>query len=85
MDWDFTDTWAIQETECYPYFNTQTAPPVITSEVVSGATTISGKCVDDGIVTLEINGITQQIVSSGHKFSFTVSPLQAGHEVRISA
>lgn len=85
MGWDFTDTWEIQETECYPYFKTQTAPPVITSQVVSGATKISGKCVDGGTVTLEIDGVKQQQVSSGHEFSFTVSPLQAGHEVRISA
>lgn len=85
MGWDFTDTWDIQETECYPYFKTQTAPPVITSQVVSGATTVSGKCVDGGTVTLEIDGVKQQMVSTGNTFSFTVSPLQAGHEVRVSA
>ena len=85
MGWDFTDLWTIQETECYPYFKTQTAPPVITSQVVSGATSISGKCVDGGTITLEIDGVKQQLVSTGNTFSFTVSPLQAGHEVRISA
>lgn len=85
MGWDFTDTWAIQETECYPYMKTQTAPPVITSKVVSCATTISGKAVDGGTVTLEVDGVKQQVVSTGHEFSFTVSPLQAGHEVRLSA
>lgn len=85
MGWDFTDTWDIQETECYPYFKTQTAPPVITSQVVSGATTVSGKCVDGGTITLDIDGVKQQMVSTGNTFSFTVSPLQAGHEVRVSA
>ncbi len=85
MSWDFNDIWEIQETECYPYFKTQTAPPVITSQVVSGATTVSGKCVDGGTITLEIDGEKQQVVSSGNSFSFTVSPLQAGHEVRVSA
>ena len=85
MGWDFNDTWCIQETECYPYMKTQTAPPVIQSQVLSGATTVSGKCVDGGTVTLEIDGVKQQIVSTGHVFSFTVSPLQAGHEVRVSA
>ena len=85
MGWDFNNTWEIQETECYPYFKTQTAPPVITSQVVSSATTISGKCIDGGTVTLEIDGVKQQMVSIGNEFSFTVSPLQAGHEVRISA
>ena len=85
MGWDFTDTWEIQEKECYPYMKSQTAPPLITSQLVSGATTISGKCVDGGTVTLEVDGVTQQMVSTGHEFSFNVSPLQAGHEVRISA
>jgi len=85
MGWDFTDIWEIQETECYPYMKSQTAPPVITSQLVSGATTISGKCVDGGTVTLDVDGVTQQMVSTGHEFSFNVSSLQAGHEVRISA
>ena len=85
MGWDFTNTWAIQETECHPYMKTQTAPPVITSSITSGATVVSGKCVDGGKVILEIDGVKQQMVSSGHNFSFNVSPLQAGHEVRLSA
>ena len=85
MGLDFTDTWAIQETECYPYMKTQTAPPVIQSQIVSGATIVSGKCVDGGTITLEIDGVKQQMVSTGNTFSFTVSPLQAGHEVRVSA
>ena len=85
MGWDLTDTWAIQETECYPYMKTQTAPPVITSDLVSNATTISGKCVDGGTVTMEIDGETKKQVSAGHSFSFAVNPLQSGHTVRISA
>lgn len=85
MGWNFTDAWEIQETECYPYFKWQTAPSVITSRLVSGATTISGKCIDGGTVFLDADGVKQQMVSTGHEFSFTVSPLQAGHEVRISA
>ena len=85
MGWDFTNTWDIQETESYPYMKSQTAPPVILSQVISGATVVSGKCVDGGTVTLEIDGVKQQNVSTGNEFSFTVSPLQAGHEVRVSA
>lgn len=84
--WDFTDTWAIQETECFPYFKWQTAPPVITSNVVSQATTISGKSVDGGTVYLDIDGEqVQQTTASGNDWSFTVSPLQAGQEVRVYA
>ena len=85
MGWDFTNIWDIQETECYPYFKTQTAPPVITSQVASGATTISGKCIDGGLISLEVDGVTQQMTSTGNNFSFNVSPLQAGHEVHICA
>ena len=83
--WDFTNIWEIQESECYPYFKWQTSPPVITSKVVSGATTVSGKCIDGGTITLDIDGITQQMASTGNEFSFTVSPLQAGQEVRVTA
>lgn len=85
MGWDFTKTWDIQETECLPYMKWQTAPPVITSSVNSGTTVISGKCVDDGIVTLEMDGVKQQTVSNSQTFSFDVSPLLAGHEIRVSA
>ena len=85
MGWDFTNIWEIQETECYPYFKTQTAPPVITSDIFSGSTTISGKCSSGATVALEIDGEKQEKSFAGNAFSFTVAPLQAGHEVRISA
>ena len=85
LGWDFTNNWAIQETGCYPYFKTQTAPPIITSNLVSGATTISGQCIDGGTVVLEVDGTKQKSVATGNAFSFTVSELQAGHDVRISA
>ncbi len=85
MGWDFTDTWTILETESFPYFKWQTAPPIITSQVVAGATTVSGRCVDGGVITLLIDGEKQEIVSNGTQFEFTVSPLQAGHEIRVGA
>ena len=85
MGYDLNDIWEIQETECYPYFKSQTAPPVITSQVVSGATTISGNCVSGGTITLEIDGVKQQTFSNGNTFSFTVSPLQVGQEIWVSA
>ena len=85
MGWDFTNVWDIQETECYPYMQTQTAPPVITSTLISNATSISGKCVDGGTVTLDLDGEQQQTTGTNHTFSFTTNPLQAGHTVRIFA
>ena len=84
--WTFgADGWAIQETECYPYLSWQTAPPIITSNLVANETTISGRCVDGGTVFLEIDGEKQQTISDGHNWSFTVNPLKAGHTVRIYA
>jgi hypothetical protein len=53
--------------------------------VISGATTVSGKCVGGATVTLDIDGDKQERVFSGTTFTFTVDPLQAGHEVRVSA
>ena len=85
MGFNFDDTWEIQETECYPYMKCQTAPPVIKSQVVSGAAVVNGKCVDGGTVTIEVDGAKQQKVSTGHEFSFAVNPLQAGHDVRLSS
>ena len=85
MGWDFTDVWAIQEAECYPYMQTQTAPPVITSTLISNATSISGKCVDGGTVTLDLDGELQHTTGTNHTFSFTTNPLQAGRTVRIFA
>ena len=85
MGWDFTNVWDIQETECYPYMQTQTAPPVITSTLISNATSISGKCVDGGTVTLDLDGEQQHTTGTNHTFSFTTNPLQAGHTVRIFA
>ena len=85
MGWDFTNSWVIQETECYPYFKTQTAPPIVTSSISSGVTSVSGSCVSGATITLEIDGVKQQKVSNGNTFTFTVDPLQAGHELRVSA
>ena len=85
MGWDFTNIWAIQETECYPYMQVQTAPPVITSTLVSNATTISGKCIDGGTITMSLDDQTQQTIGTNNKFSFSVNPMQAGHTVKIVA
>ena len=85
LGWNFTSVWAIQETESYPYLQLQTAPPIITSELISGATTVSGNCEGNCFVTLELDGTQQGKKITGNAFSFTVSPLQAGHEVRVFA
>lgn len=88
LGFDFDETWEIQETECYPYMKSQTAPPVIdtnSSKLVSGQTTISGKAVDGGTVYIDVDGEKQETVSSGHRWSFSVDPLQAGKTVSVYA
>lgn len=87
LGWDFENVWTIQETESYPYLNTQTAPPYLESQLTCGATTISGKTVDDGTVFVKYNnGDTFNSVSSNnHQWSYTTSPLVAGSPVRIYA
>ena len=88
LGFDFNDTWAIQETECYPYMKSQTAPPVFdsnSSNLVSGQTTISGNAADGGTIYIDVDGKKQETVSSGYKWSFTVAPLQAGETVSVSA
>lgn len=85
MQWDFSDVWAIQETECFPYLMRQTSPPNIMSELVAGATNIKGKCEEGSIVTLYVEDEKIQTTCKGNDFSFSVSPLQAGKELRFSA
>ena len=85
--WNFDSDWTIQETESYPYMRYQTAPPVIESKLVSGATTVTGKSIDGGEVYLYYkDGEPQaQECGAGNTFSFTTEALQSGAEVRLYA
>lgn len=84
--WDFNNNWTIQETETYPYKPWQAAAPTIESNLVSQATTISGKSIDGGTVYLEIgDNYRDSTVCSNNKFSFSVPTLQSGVHVRLYA
>ena len=84
--WDFNNNWTIQETETYPYKPWQAAAPTIESNLVSQATTISGKSIDGGMVYLEIgDNYKDSTVCSNNKFSFSVPTLQSGVHVRLYA
>ena len=85
--WNFDSDWTIQETESYPYMRYQTAPPVIESKLVSGATTVTGKSIDGGTIYLYYkDGEPQaQECGAGNTFSFTTEALQSGAEVRLYA
>ena len=69
--WDFDNNWNMLETECYPYKKYQAAPPVIESNLVSQATSISGKSIDGGTVFLYYKD--REAVSTqcdGHQWTF---------------
>ncbi len=77
IDWDFSSIWTIQETESYPYFNWQTAPPVI-NVVTAGETTISGQGVNGSTITVTTNNQTYQTTCTGNVWSVSTDPLVAG-------
>ena len=86
MGWDMDNDWNILETECYPYKKYQAAPPVIESNLVSQATSISGKSVDGGTVYLfykDRNAVSTECI--GNEWSFSTEPLQSGAQVQIYA
>lgn len=86
MGWNFDENWDILETECYPYKKYQAAPPVIGSNLVSQATSISGKSINGGTVYLYYKD--RDAVSTeceGYQWTFTTEPLQSGAQVQIYA
>lgn len=85
--WDFDNNWNILETESFPYKKYQAAPPVIYEDLlVSKATTISGKSLNDGTVYMYYkNRDAVSTVCNGHEWSFSTEPLQSGAQVRAYA
>ena len=81
LGWDFTSNWTNQETESYPYKQTQTAPPVLTSIASSGATVISGKSVNGGIVYVVVGDKSYTAQVQNNAWSVTVEPLTSGEIV----
>ncbi|MGM9842635.1 MAG: Ig-like domain-containing protein, partial [Muribaculaceae bacterium] len=84
--WSFDENWNILETECYPYKKFQAAPPVITSNLVSQETTISGNSMDGGTVYLFYKD--RDAVSTecdGNQWTFNTEALQSGAQVQLYA
>ncbi len=77
IGWDFSSIWAQQETESYPYFQWQTAPPVI-NKPLAGATSITGKGTDGALIEVQVGSDTYQTVCNGNTWSVTTLPLSAG-------
>ena len=84
LGWDFTDTWQIEETESFPYFKNQTAPPYFQQALKKGDTNLSGQCAEAGTVTVSIDDKVYTVQSSGNTWSLTLdNPLQAGDVVDV--
>lgn len=86
MGWNFDENWNNLETECYPYKKYQAAPPVIESNLVSQATSISGQSLNGGTVYLFYKD--REAVSTtcdGYNWTFSTDPLQSGALVQIYA
>ena len=84
--WNFDDNWNILETECYPYKKYQAAPPVIKSNLVSQATSISGQSLNGGTVYLYYKD--RDAISTtcdGNNWTYETEPLQSGALVQIYA
>jgi len=85
--WDFTNNWTMINTETFPYKSWQAAPPTISSGLVSGSTSISGKSVNGGTVYIKIGkGEVQSVSCSGTTFTLSgIAPLQSGAAVQLYA
>ena len=84
LGWDFTDTWQIEETESFPYFKNQTAPPYFQQTLKEGDTNLSGRCAEAGTVSVCIGDKVYTVQSSGNTWSLTLDePLQAGDIVDV--
>ena len=85
LGWDFTNYWTNQETESYPYKQTQTAPPVLTSKASSGATEITGKSVNGGVVYVLVGDKSYTAQVTNNTWSVNVDPLTSGEIVTVYA
>ena len=74
--WDFNDNWKNLETESFPYKPWQAAPPTISSNLVSGETSISGNSVDGGTVYVTVgNNAEVSTACSGTDWTLTGLPV----------
>ena len=86
MGWNFDDYWKIQETECFPYKVSQCAPPKITSQLISGATSVLGQSIDGGTVILFTGNGSYTSTVSGNQWTINIPEgLQSGDIVKVCA
>ena len=84
LGWDFTDTWKIEETESFPYFQWQTAPPYFSQTLKKGDTHLSGQCTEQGAVTVRIGDKRYSAQTAGNAWSVDLEePLAADDMVEV--
>lgn len=85
LEWDFDNNWEIQETECFPYLKFQTAPPYFTQSLKAGDMRLEGQCVENGKVTVRVNGKPYTATVENNNWSVDVEPLSGGDDVEITS
>lgn len=85
LEWDFDNVWEIQETECFPYLKTQTAPPYFTQSLKAGDTHLEGQCVENGKVTVYVSGKAYTTTATNNTWSIDVDALTGGDDIEIIA
>ena len=84
IGWDFANTWKINETESFPYFQWQTAPPYFVQTLKKGDTRLAGQCTEAGIVTVRIGDRRYEVQSNGNNWSLDLDePLEAADVVEM--
>lgn len=84
LGWDFDDTWKIEETESFPYFQWQTAPPYFSQTLKKGDTHLSGQCTEQGTVTVRVGDKRYTAQTAGNAWSVDLEePLAAGDMVEV--
>lgn len=84
LGWDFNDIWKIEETESFPYFQWQTAPPYFSQTLKKGDTHLSGQCTEQGTVTVRVGDKRYTAQSAGNAWSVDLEePLNAGDMVEV--
>lgn len=85
LEWDFDNVWEIQETECFPYLKTQTAPPYFTQSLKAGDTHLEGQCIENGKVTVYVSGKAYTTTATNNTWSIDVDALTGGDDIEIIA
>jgi uncharacterized protein YjdB len=85
LGWDFDNVWEIQETECFPYLKTQTAPPYFTQSLKAGDTHLEGQCVENGKITVYVSSKVYTTTATDNTWSIDVDVLTGGDDIEIIA